>query len=70
METKSHSLCNNKGKNVEGYEYQFVTVNHEPNSIVMLKKIKDVIPLLVIEPIFFLLKCSEEIKDRMNQEKI
>ena len=29
-------------------DYEFLTVNNEPNSLVMLKKIKDVIPLLAI----------------------
>ena len=36
----------------------------------MLKKIKDVVPLLVIEPVFILLNCLFEIKERMGKEKL
>ena len=54
----------------QNYDYEFITVNNEPNSIVMLKKIKDVIPLLVIEPVFILLNCSQKIKEVMDQEQL
>ena len=59
-----------KEKLGEDYEYEFITVNNEPNSIVMLKKIKDVIPLLVIEPVFILLNCSLKIKEVMDKEDL
>ena len=52
----------------ENCDYEFITVNNEPNSMVMLKTIKDVVPLLVIEPVFILLNCSQKIKEVMDQE--
>ena len=66
----SQSKPSQEEKLGENCDYEFFTVNNEPNSIVMLKKIKDVIPLLVIEPVFILLNCLFEIKEKMDQEKL
>ena len=56
----------------ENYDYEFFTVNNEPNSLVMLKKIDDLIPLFITvvknSEEFILLNCSPEIKENMNQE--
>ena len=36
----------------------------------MLKKIHDVIPLLIIEPVFILLNCPLETKEKMKHENL
>ena len=66
----SQSKPSQEEKREKNSDYEFITVNNEPNSIVMLKTIKDVIPLLVIEPVFILLNCSQKIKEVMDQEKL
>ena len=58
----------------EDYEYEFFTVNNEPNSLVMLKKIDDLIPLFITEvknsEEFILLNCSPEIEEMMDQANL
>lgn len=39
--------------------YRFLTVNNQSNSLVMLKSIPDILPLLIIEPTFILLGCQK-----------
>ena len=58
----------------ENYDYEFITLNNEPNSLVMLKKIDDLIPLFITEvknlEEFILLNCSPEIEEKMNQANL
>ena len=58
----------------ENYDYEFITLNNEPNSLVMLKKIDDLIPLFITEvknlEEFILVNCSPEIEEKMNQEDL
>lgn len=39
--------------------YDFIMLNNKQNSIVMLKQIKDMLPLFTIKPIFLLLNCTD-----------
>ena len=70
----SHSKPNQEQKLEENYDYEFFTVNNEPNSLVMLKKIDDLIPLFITEvknlEEFILLNCSPEIEEKMNQANL
>ena len=36
----------------------------------MLKKIKDMLPLLVVTPTFILFKCSDETRKRVSEKKL
>ena len=74
----SHSKPNQEEKLEEkleeNYDYEFFTVNNEPNSLVMLKKIDDLIPLFITvvknSEEFILLNCSPEIEEMMNQKDL
>ena len=61
-------------KHEEDYDYEFFTVNNEPNSLVMLKKIDDLIPLFITKvknlEEFILLNCSPQIEEKMNQANL
>ena len=70
----SHSKLNQEQKLEENYDYEFFTVNNEPNSLVMLKKIDDLIPLFITKvknlEEFILLNCSPQIEEKMNQANL
>ena len=78
MESESQqprqSKPNQEQKLEENYDYEFFTVNNEPNSLVMLKKIDDLISLFFTEvknlEEFILLNCSPQIEEKMNQANL
>ena len=78
MEPESQQPRQSKPSQEENLEdncdYEFFSVNNEPNSLVMLKKIKDVIPLFITKvknlKEFILLNCSPEIEEKMNQKNL
>ena len=59
----------NKKENSEPeFKYNFYSLNNKPDSIVMLKEIKDVLPLFVVTPIFLLFKCPDQINKKLSDK--